>query len=217
MKKILLAIPVILLAFSSCLGLSADFQMRKNGSGKLTTEYRFPRTAENIGRLDGNERWQIIPVGRADWERTAARIDGIKLSSFSSRNDSKDVVNKVTIEFSNTDALLKFLNPSPGGKRASLNRGSGSSSLNIIFTEPAASEINADLLALMQQVSYGYKLKLTFSAEKNSSLSFTDGSGKLIPPPENAEVVLQGKKVSFSIDTAELISFTDGLGIEISW
>jgi len=216
MKKLMLAVPVILLAFNSCLGLSADFQMRKNGPVKLAMEYRFPGAAENIGRLDGNERWQIIPAGRADWERTIARVDGMKLSSFSSRNDSKDVINNVTLEFSNTDALLKFLNPASGGKRASLNGGNGSNALNIIFTEPSG-EINADLLALMRQVSIGYKLKISFSAQKDSTMTFTDGLGKAVSPPENAEVVSQGKKVSFSIDTAELLSRKEGLGVEFKW
>ncbi|MDR2943352.1 MAG: hypothetical protein LBV17_12265 [Treponema sp.] len=214
MKKLLPVIPVILFAFSSCLGLSADFQIRKNGSVKLALEYRFSRTAENIGKLDGNERWQIIPVGKADWERTADRVDGMKFSSFSSRNDSRDIVNKITLEFSNTDAMLKFL--APGGKRASLNSGNGSSALNIIFTEPYGA-INDDLLELIQQVSYGYKLKISFSAPKDSTLSFTDGYGKAISPPETAEVVLKGKKVSFSIDTGELLSYKDGLGVMFTW
>jgi len=216
MKKLMLAIPV-LLAFSSCLGLSADFQIRGNGSVKLAMEYRFPRAAENIGRLDGSERWQIIPAGRADWERTIARIDGMKLSSFSSHNDSKDIVNNVTLEFKNTDALIKFLNPSNGGKRACLNRGNGSNTLNIIFTEPVSGEINADLLALMRQVSNGYKLKISFSAQNNSAVTFTDGAGNAISPPENAEVILQGKKTSFSVDTTELLNLKDGLGVEFKW
>jgi hypothetical protein len=215
MKKLLLAI-LVLPALSSCLGLSADFQIRKNGSVKLAMEYRFPRTAENIGKLDGNERWQIIPAGRADWERTTARVEGMKLSSFSSANDAKDIVNKVTVEFSNTDALLKFLNPAAGGKRASLTSSGGSNTLKIIFTEPSG-EINADLLELMKQVSYGYKLKISFNADKDSTISFTDGAGNPIPPPETAEAVPKGKKVSFSIDTAELLSRKEGLGVELKW
>jgi hypothetical protein len=215
MKKLLFAIPV-LLALSSCLGLSADFQIRKNGSVKLAMEYRYPRSAENIGKLDGNERWQIIPSGRADWERTAARVDGMKLSSFSTSNDTRDIVNKVTLEFSNTDALIKFLNPAAGEKRAAFNTGNGSNALSIIFTEPSG-EINADLLELMKQVSYGYKLKVTFNTEKDSTITFTDGSGKPIPPPETVEAVSKGKKTSFSIDTAELLQRKEGFGVELKW
>jgi len=179
-------------------------------------EYRFPRTAENIGKLDGNEKWQIIPVSRADWERTAARVEGMKLSSFSSGSDAKDIVNKVTLDFSTTAALLKFLNPAAGGKRAAFNSNGNSNTLSIIFTEPSG-EINPDLLELMKQVSYGYKLKVSFNAEKDSILSFTDGTGNPIAPPENVEAVSKGKKVSFSIDTAELLQRKEGLGIELKW
>jgi len=68
--RLWIVLPFLLLLFNSCIGLSLDIQMRRNGSGRLLMEYRVSRMAEAIGRLDGNENWPIIPNGRADFERT---------------------------------------------------------------------------------------------------------------------------------------------------
>jgi len=211
----MLIIIILFLMLNSCIGISSDIHINKDGSGKITVEYRYSRMAETIGRLDGNEKWQIIPTGRADWERTTARIDGMKLASFSSGENDKDIVNKVTLEFKNTDDLLKFLDAS--GKRAFLNSGGNSNILNIILNEPVNSKINQDLLDLMKQVSAGYKFKLSFSSDKNSAISLTDGEGKAKPKPEQAEIVSSGKKVSLSVDMGEILNMADGLGVSISW
>jgi len=205
---------VFLFTLNSCIGISADIQMRRDGSGKIALEYRFSQMAETVGKQDGNERWQIIPVGRADWERTVARVDGIKLASFSSRSDKNDIVNRVALEFNNTDALLKFLDPA--GKRAYLKSENGANSLYLILNEPASSQ-DAELLALMKQVSAGYKVNIRFSAQGNSALAITDGSGNALANVHNAQAVSQGKKVSLAIDTGELLSREDGLGVIISW
>jgi len=210
-----LSLIVLMFILNSCIGVSADIQMRKDGSGKIILEYRLSRMAENIGRLDGNERWQIIPIGRADWERTAARIAGIKLASFSSREEAKDIVNKVTLEFKNTEALLKFLDPF--GRRVSLDRVNGSNKLHITLNGPLSPETNADLLELMKQVSAGYSFRVGFTAGGNSTMTITDGAGRAITPPQGAEVISQGKKVSLAIDTGEILTRTDGLGMDIIW
>jgi hypothetical protein len=218
--------PFLLIAFllilGSCIGISADIQMRKDGSGRITLEYRFSRMAETLGRLDGNEKWPVIPVGRADLERTLARIPDMKLVSFSTREESslsgadKDVVNQVTLEFKNPEALLAFLDPS--GRRAALTQNNSSNRMDITINEPASSETDPDLLDLMKQVSAGYKLNISFSVDGgNSALTLIDGAGSAINNPPNAEVVPSGKKVSLSIGTGEILSLKQGLGISLSW
>jgi hypothetical protein len=197
------------------MGISADIQIRRDGSGRMILEYRFSRMAETIGRLDGNERWQIIPTGRADMERTVARIPGMRLVSFSSNEDTKDIVNKVTLDFDNAQALLKFLDPS--GKRAKLENENGLNRLQFILNEPVSSQINPDLLALMKQMSAGYKTAVSFSADKNAQMTITDGEGNAIAPPAGSQVVPSGRKVSLSIDTGEILSFKQGLGLIIVW
>jgi hypothetical protein len=211
----------VLITTVSCIGVSADIQMRKDGSGTITMEYRFSRMAETIGRLDGNEQWPIIPVGRADWERTVARIPDMKLVSFAAREEpasggsDKNIVNKVTLEFKNAEAFLAFFDPA--GNRAALSGENGSGSLSLILNREASSQVNADLLDLMRQVSAGYTVKISFSAAGNSTMMVTDGAGAAIAAPPEAQTVLSGKKVSLAIGTGELLSRANGLGVLFTW
>jgi len=217
MKKsgiLLIALPFLFL-LNSCLGLSMEIQMRRNGSGRLVLEYRVSRMAETIGRLDGNENWPIIPVGRADFERTIARIPGLRLVSYSSREGAQDVVTNVTLEYDNTDALLRFLDPS--GTRASLSTDNQSTRLDIILNEPVSSNYDEDLLKLVRQVSAGYGLSISFSAEGNSALSFTDGEGTASQAPAAALTVTSGRKTSMSIGIIDLLEIREGLGVSFSW
>jgi len=202
---------LFLLIFNSCIGLSMDIQMRKDGSGRINAEYRISSMAETIGRLDGNENWPIIPLGRADFERSIARIYGMRLVSFSSRENPQEVVYNAVLEFENTEALIKFLDPLK--TRTSLSAGR----LDIIIKENEQPEIDADLLELARQVFTGYSLALSFSADGNSSLTVTDGAGKEIPAPSNAEVIQSGRKVSFSMGMPEFISLDGGLGVSFRW
>ena len=220
MKKIFwCALFASLALMNSCLGASADMVMRANGSGKITLEYRVSQMLESIGRLDGNERWPALPVGRADFERSIARIPGLRLSSFSSREadnilGGKDLVTKVTLEFKDPAALLAFWDST--GSHASLIQGSERPSstthvLRLVLLDPAADTIDPDLLSLLREISAGYEISLSFTAAKNASLSVIPSSVAA------ARLVPQGKKVSFAIDMGELVGLRDGLAIEISW
>jgi hypothetical protein len=208
-KKALIKLLPFLFLLSSCLGLSTDIQMNRNGSGRITMEYRLSVTAESIGRLDGNERWPIIPVGRADWERSIQRLDGIKLVSFSSRERSNDIITRVILDYENTSALINLL----GRDKASFSQGR----LDYILIKPLSEEIDADLLELMRQASSGYKFSISFTADSNCVLVLTDGTLKGIPAPSGCEIVSSGRKVSFSIDIGELFTLTGGFGISIRW
>jgi len=217
MKKsgILLIVLPFLFLLNSCVGLSMEIQMRRNGSGRLVLEYRVSRMAESLGRLDGNENWPIIPVGRADFERTLARIPGMRLVSYSSSEGAQDVVTNITLEYDNTDALLKFIDPS--GTRASLSTENQSGRLDIILNEPVSSDYNEDLFELVRQVSASYGLSISFSAEGNSALSFTDGEGTAAQPPAAAQTVTSGRKTSLSIGITDLLAIKEGLGVSFIW
>jgi len=208
-------LPAFLLLLNSCIGISADILMRGDGSSRMVLEYRFSRRAETVGRLDGNQGRPVVPVGREDWERTASRVAGMRVVSFSSRETPQDVINKVTLDFKDTDALLKFLDPS--GKRAVLSTQNGLNILHLTLNESVPSQINADLLDLLRQVSPGYKFALSFTAAGNATLALTDGAGNAVLPPPDAEIVASGKKVSLLVETVEILERTDGMGVRIEW
>jgi hypothetical protein len=207
---------------TSCLGASADIVMRADGSGSVTLEYRVSQMLESMGRLDGNEHWPAIPVGKADFERSVARIPGLRLSSYSAKEvprryskppssgnklGDKDLLTKVKLDFKDTAALVAFLDSA--GSHASLVQENGKSTLRLVLLDPSKDAIDADLLSLLQEVSAGYEISVSFTAPKGAALS-------VIPPSVSAARTV-GKKVSFTIGTGELVSLRDGLTLEMSW
>jgi hypothetical protein len=202
---------LFLLIFNSCIGLSMDIQMKKDGSGKIIMEYRISGMAEATGKFDGNENWPTVPIGRIDFERSVARIPGIRLVSFFSNERQKDVITNVTLEYDNTQALLKFLDPS--GKRSSFSEGR----LDIVLYEAGLYNFDDELFDLVRQVSAGYNFTISFSAGKDSTMTLTDGAGNEIKPPADSQFVQSGRKVSWSTSISEILELTNGLGVSFRW
>jgi hypothetical protein len=213
---------------NSCLASEADISIRADGSGRISLEYRVSQMLESLGRLDGNERWPTFPVGKADFERSIARIPDLSLLSYSSKeapslNNSlggKDLVTKVSLEFKNTAALLAFWSSeaavtragsiAASGRTASLTQRDGKNILRLVLLDPSSDTINGDLLSLLKEISAGYELTLSLSAPQNAAIS-------LSPSVSSARVVTQGKKVSVAIGMGDLLDLKDGLAVEISW
>jgi len=221
MKKTLIFLclcAAALTLMNSCLGVSADISIRADGSGTIALEYRVSQMLESLGRLDGNEHWPAIPVGKADFERSVARIPGLRLSSFSAKDvphssGGRDLLTKVTLEFKNTAALLAFLDST--GNHASLVQETRNAQavnvLRLVLLDRSDDLVNADLRSLLREVSAGYELNINVSAPKNASLS-------VIPSPvPAARIASRGKKVSFAIDMKDLLEINQELALEIVW
>ena len=211
-----------IVVLNSCIGVSADIRVRADGSGKIALEYRVSRMAEALGRLDGNERWQTIPAGRADFERSLARLPGMRLISFSTKNEANnggDIINNAELEFKNIDALLAFLDPS--GKRSAFSQENGANKLSLTLLDMASSTAanapDPQLLELARQVSAGYELNVSFSADGTASLALTDGAGAALAPVPATQIISPGKQVSLTIGTGELLSLAHGLSVHFTW
>jgi len=198
------------LNFNSCIGLSMDIQMNRDGSGKLTLEYRLSRLLENLGKLDGNELMPSVPVGRADFERTIDRIPGMKISSFSVKDETKDTVYKAVLDFDNEKALLQFLNP-----YASITRQGQSGTLKIILFDQLPS-YDQDMMELIAILSNDYDFSVSFSAPSNSTLTLNDAKGNSLKS-QNVKLVPSGRKVSFSIGIMDTFELKDGLNLIFNW
>ncbi|MCL2410861.1 MAG: hypothetical protein FWC97_04380 [Treponema sp.] len=220
MKKIWLFFVLVFLAvFNSCIGLSMDIQMNRDGSGRLTFEYRVSNALGNLGLLDGNENWPTIPVGRADWERSIERINGASLGSFSSRNTGQDTVTTVVINFDNVQTLLEVVDPF--SERVSIVSEGNTNVLSLILTtgseDLSALGFDPQLMALAQIMFLGYDFSVSFSAHENSTMIITDGEGNAATPPALTEVVTSGRRVSMTIPMMDLIEIQNGLGVSFRW
>jgi hypothetical protein len=187
--------------------------LRANGSGSATLEYRVSRLLEGLGKLDGNNNWPIIPTGRTDIERTVNRIDGLKLVSFSAKEDDRDALYTVKLDFTSADALVHFLDAT--GQRASLTRDGAKTRLSVILTGGFA-HIDPDLLALFTAVSAPYSIALSFSTPTDAALSLSTATGGPLDASD-AVVVSSGKKVSFTTPLPALLNHKDGAALDLVW
>jgi hypothetical protein len=216
-----LVIFILMFTLNSCIGLSLNIQMNKDGSGKLTMEYAISKMINNLGALDGNESMPSIPVGKTDWERTVERIPGAKLTSYSYDDGKKDTVIKVVINYKDEQTLLSLLDPF--GEKSSIKRQGQSGNLDLILLGDSINDsidysmYDEDLLDLIRVFMDDYNISISFSGPGNSTLAVTDRKGDVVPVQSGAQTILSGKKVSYSIGIMDLLELKDGLGLRFSW
>jgi hypothetical protein len=204
------------LVCSSCVGASMEIVTRQDGSGTIALEYRLSRELESLGKLDGNENWPVVPVGKADFERSAARIEGLTLRSFSERATPADRIYQAKFDFANPEALLGFLDSS--GQRASLNREGGKNRLVLSFNDSAGQiDLDPELLDLVAESFAGYALDFAITLPRTPELRAADGSGGFTESPSVGTALVQGNRVSFSAAMADLVSAQSPARLEIVW
>ena len=208
---------ILLLTFNSCIGLSLSIQMNKDGSGRLTMEYRISKMISNLGALDGNESMPSVPIGKADWERTVSRIPGAKLTSYSYVEEKQDTVIKTVIDYKDDQSLILLLDSF--GEKSSINRQGQSGKLELILLEDSVdnSTYDENLIELMRVFMEGYNYSISFSGPENSTLVVTDGAGNVVPAQSSAKTVLSGRLVSYSIGIMNLLDIKGGLGLKFAW
>jgi hypothetical protein len=199
---------------SSCIGVKAEISVKADGSGRIALEYRVAGELDSLGRLDGNRRWETIPAGRADLERTLSRLPGLGLRSFSRKEEGGDLVNRALIDFARLEDLLPFLDGG-SGESAVLGRQGSKTSLLLRLTQGA--KLSGETLSLLEDIFPGRGLELNFRLPAEGELSLLDREGRPIPGIEGAVLVNRGKELSFSVPLSRLFSREGGVSIELLW
>jgi hypothetical protein len=192
----------------SCVGVTADIRISHDGSGVIDLEYRIPSGVEGLGRLDGNAGWPIVPVGRADFERTAARIEGLRLRSYSARESGGDCIYTAKFSFTGMGVLVRFL-----GEGALWSEGAG---LSLTLSEGREGR-DPELGALFAGAAAGRFLSLSFSLPAGGELFLQDRRGESRSPPAGAELLLRGRRLSFKAPLEALLSDPAGLTLKLRW
>ena len=208
---------ILLLSFlllSSCLGINADIVLNQNGSGYITLEYRISKSLDSLGKLDGNERWNTIPVGESDFERTLDRLPDMKLLSFSSAENGKNLIVSAKMEFSTINGLLAFLDAS-GGK--SSFTGDARSGRLVLTLNEAKQTQNTDLSKLIKDISIGYYCKMSMSFPGEGNLVISDKQGKSLASIPESEIRDRGKKVSCTLPVFEILNAAEGMNVVFQW
>jgi len=209
----ILLLPLLLL-LGSCFGVNADIALNSNGSGTIALEYQINKSLKSLGELDGNERWNTIPVGMADFQRTMDRLPEMKLLSFSSKEDGKNIVISAKMEFSSIQGLSAFLDAS--GRQSSFKGDAKSGDMVLTLNKGAASD-NTGFDEFLAGICEGYFVRVSFSFPGEGSLSIADLQGKPLPKIPGSEINPRGKKVSFTIPIYQVLSSSDGINAEFRW
>ena len=199
---------------SSCFGVNADIAINSNGSGTIALEYCINKSLHTLGELDGNERWNTIPVGRADFERTLDRLPEMKLLSFSSKEDGKNILISVKMEFSNLHGLLAFLDAS--GCRSSLT-GDARTGRMILTLNEGAGDTNKSFDEFLASICEGYSVRMSVSFPGEGNLTLSDIPGRPLPSIPGSEILSRGKKVSFAIPLYQVLSSRNGIKADFLW
>ena len=208
------AILLFLSLLTSCIGINMDITLNRDGSGTVTLEYLISQSLDSLGRLDGNERWNTIPVGRADFERTMDRLPGMKLLSFSSGEQGRNLATNAKMEFANLHSLMAFMDA--GGLRSSLQGDAAGGRLFLTLSEGTAIK-NPSLDKLIADISDSYSVRMSMTFPAGGNLAVTDARGLALPAIPGSEIRPTGKQVSFAIPLYEVLSSTEGINVEFSW
>jgi len=211
---LLFVICYLLFVISSCVGVSADISLNQNGSGNVALEYHISKALDALGRLDGNERWNTIPVGRADFERTMDRLPGMKLTSFSSKEDGNDLIINAKMEFEDLKSLMSFIDAS--GLRSSFSGDTHSGRIFMVLNDSKPKNTTA-LENLIAEISKSYSLKMAMSFPGEGSVKITDNRGFALDNISGSTIISPGKRVSCSLPLYSVISATDGVNVEFLW
>ncbi len=200
-RRIALAVPFSALILSSCIGIDASVEFRGDLSGSIALEYRISRMVESMGKLDGNEAWLPLPVGRGDFERTVARVNGLTLTSFSSKETETDLVVSAVLAFANPTSLITFLDAT--GRSASFSADGSTRKLTLKLAEGGGS-LDPDLERLVVTVFKDYSINLKVK---------TPG----IPESSLGTVTASTRTAAYESPVADLLSSKTPVRWEISW
>jgi hypothetical protein len=214
LHKPLTVVCSVLLLFCSCLGVSVDITLNQNGSGTVTLEYQISKSLDALGKLDGNERWNTIPAGKADFERTMNRLPGMKMTSFSSKENENDLIINTKMEFEDLNSLMHFLDAS--GLRSSFSGDARSGHIFLTLNE-ARAESTPGLDKLISEISESYSVKFSMNLPKEGSVKLTNNKGISLTDIPGSVINSSGRKISCSLPLYSVLSASDGINVEFQW
>jgi hypothetical protein len=202
------------LMFSACFGIKSDISVRKDGSGVIALEYRISEELLKLGTQDGNEQFPALPVGEEDYKRTIDRIEGLKLSAFSSKKEMNDIVYAVRLEYAKLSALIEFMDTQ--GEHFTLTEKDGETLLDIVFA-PGGEVETAEIKELLPVIFGNYRFDYKMSFPQKCNVRFFDAGRNAIDKPPAGVCTIDGVSFTFSSAMSELLSVNANFVMQIRW
>ena len=206
-KYALALIPLFLL---SCIGASSDIKINSDGSGTITQVYRISHELQNMGKTGGTEEMYPLPVGREDLEKTAERIPGLRLTSYSSNQNEKDIIINAGFAFDSPEALAALMEN--GNQQFKIDVQAKKISIHF----PAGEDGEAAFKNMMVMALTGYNFAISFTVPGTAKASWFDGNGKSVLQYPGTFSVRNGT-VEYTVPMGDLIYLNNPLNLEINW
>jgi len=201
---------VLPLVLFSCVGVASRITLNNDGSGVIQLEYRISGELESMGKTDGNDKWLPIPVGRADLERTAARVSGLSLVSYSSRVSGKDSIHSAEFSFTSVEALSAFLD-SQGQQCKADFKGK-----RLVFSFQQQKESNPGHKELLTEALQGYDFSFSLAMPGQANVSWLDKEGKIIHNITGS-CKTRNNTVEYTVPMAQLVFLDASQTMEVRW
>jgi len=198
------------LFFLSCVGVVSRITLNRDGSGTIQLEYRIARELESMGKLDGNEKWLPIPVGRADLERTAARIQGLSLTSYSSRQQGADTIHSAEFSFASLEALSAFFD-SQGQQFLADKSGKR---MRLAF--PEQTNTDPDFKELLTDALEGYEFSFSLTVPGQADVIWLDKDGKTMYNILGS-CLTRNNSVEYTVPMGQLVFLDASQVMEVRW
>jgi hypothetical protein len=198
----------------SCFGAEARVKINRDGSGQLKLNYRLNKQAEQLGTLDGNASFPIVPVGEADFRRTCERIGGLTLKSFKRTEDSRDYIYNIQLNFSRLESFLAFMGT--GGVKTTNSRNKGSTTATMTFNAPAGN-VPSYMAGLVQTIFQGYTVNFNLELPAGGSAAITKTDGTPLTAIPGGTVSSAGGKLSLNAPAAWFFDPTSSFTIKFGW
>ena len=205
-KYALALTPLFLL---SCIGTSSQIKINNDGSGTITQIYRISHELQNMGKTDETAEMYPLPTGKEDLERTVERIPGLRLVSYTSRQDEKDLIINAGFAFDTPEALALLMENQQfkidlSGKKITIHFPAGEDSEAASFKE------------IFLAAFTGYNFAISLTVPGMAKASWFDGSGKSVQQYPGTFSV-RNSTVDFTVSMGELVYLDNPLNLEINW
>ena len=201
---------LVLLLFVSCIGAASQVTLASDGSGSILLEYRISSELESLGRLDGNQYQPPLPAARTDLERSVARISGLDLVSYSSRQDGKDIVYRAELSFSSPQALTAFFDSSGRLFRIDF------SGRKLIISLMETGSVDTAFKEFADGFLHGYEFSVSFTVPGTAGTQWVGADGS-ISSRFPGVCFVSGPTVQYTVPMTELVFLESPLFLEISW
>ncbi|MDR3324451.1 MAG: hypothetical protein LBS82_00480 [Spirochaetaceae bacterium] len=199
---------------TACFGLRSHIIVNDGGGGTINLEYFIDASLLEVGALDGNAARPTFPVGREDFARTVARIPGLTLKSFTSKEEGTDAVYLVSLEYQTLTALAAFFQTS--GETVTLGRRDGRDVLTIVFA-PAGQSYSPAVRRALPKIFAERRFEFVMNFPRSVYVRFLDGSGAETRAPYETALRMYDKMFAFWAMMPDLFTLPEGFTVELSW